>query len=49
MVTFVVDTKGDADLDNDEFIEDSFALIRDAGSHPGFYIDFCEMAADVIG
>lgn len=44
MVTFQVDTKGDSDLENDEFIEDSWSLLKDAGSHPGFYIDFCAEA-----
>ena len=47
--TFQVDTLGDTDLDNDVFIEDSFELLRDAGSHPGFFIDFCEIMVDVIG
>ena len=41
-VTFQVDTQGDTDLDNDVFIEGSWALLKDAGSNPGFYIDFCE-------
>lgn len=44
-VTFQVDTKGDDDLSNDEFLENSFGVLRDAGAHPGFYIDFC---ADLI-
>lgn len=48
-VTFQVDTLGDADLDNDTFVEGSFALLRDAGAHPAFYIDFCQIATDVIG
>ena len=38
--------RGDSDLDNDVFIEGSFALLKDAGRHPGFYIDFCEIASD---
>lgn len=42
--TFQVDTKGDADLGNDEFIDGSWSLLKDAGSHPGFYIDFCAEA-----
>jgi hypothetical protein len=42
VTTFQVDTKGDTDLENDEFIEGSWSLLKDAGSHPGFYIDFCE-------
>jgi hypothetical protein len=44
--TFQVDTKGDTDLDNDVFVEGSFELLKDAGSHPGFYIDFCAMATE---
>ena len=32
--TFLVDTKGDTDLDNDVFIEGSFELLADHGSHP---------------
>jgi hypothetical protein len=44
--TFQDDTKGDADLDNDVFIEGSFSLLGDHGRHPGFYIDFCAFASD---
>ena len=36
MTTFQVDTLGDTDLENDVFIEDSFALLADHGRHPGF-------------
>jgi len=43
---FVVDTQGDQDLDNDVFLDGSFELIKDAGRHPGFYVDFCEIMAD---
>jgi hypothetical protein len=39
--TFQVDTKGDSDLDNDEFIEGSFSVLADNGRHPGYYIDVC--------
>jgi ethanolamine utilization protein EutP (predicted NTPase) len=42
--TFMVDTKGDFDLSNDEFIESSFEVLLDAGAHPGFYLaeeEFC--------
>jgi hypothetical protein len=42
--TFQVDTKGDTDLSNDVFIDGSWSLLKDAGSHPGFYIDFCAEA-----
>lgn len=48
-LTFQVDTMGDADLENDIFIEDSFELLRDSGSHPAFYIEFCDIVTDVIG
>ena len=48
--TFQVDTLGDTDLGNDIFIEDSWQLLKDAGRHPGFYIDFCaEMEAYFFG
>ena len=33
--TFVVDTKGDNDLSNDVFVDGSFELLADHGSHPG--------------
>jgi hypothetical protein len=49
--TFMVDTKGDANLDNDEFVEGSFALLKDAGSHPGFYYDlaaFCDVVEEAL-
>ena len=50
VTTFQVDTKGDSDLENDEFIEGSWSLLKDAGSHPGFYIDFCaEMTTYFLG
>lgn len=45
-LTFQVDTHGDTDLDNDEFIEGSFSLLADHGRHPGFYLDFCELLED---
>jgi len=44
VTTFRVDTQGDTDLSNDVFIEGSWSLLKDAGSHPGFYIDFCAEA-----
>jgi hypothetical protein len=46
---FMVDTLGDTDLDNDVFIEGSFELLAESGSHPGFFIDFCHIATDLIG
>ena len=46
---FTVDTLGDDNLDNDIFIEGTFELLADNGSHPGFYEDFCNIATDLIG
>ena len=46
--SFTIDTKGDRDLDNDEFVEGSFSWL-DHGRHPGFTIDFCAMLNDLIG
>lgn len=34
VTTFQVDTKGDSDLSNDEFIEGSFQLLKERGDHP---------------
>lgn len=48
-VGFSVDTLGDADLDNDIFFDDTFEVVADNGAHPGFYIDFCDLASDLIG
>lgn len=45
--TFQVDTKGDADLSNDEYVEDSWALLADNGSHPFFYFDG-DWCADIV-
>lgn len=45
---FEVDTKGDDDLSNDEGIEGSFQLLDDNGAHPGFYIDFCQVAKELL-
>jgi len=47
--TFVVDTMGDNDLDNDVFVEGSFELLADHGRHPGFYVDYCDVIADYFG
>jgi hypothetical protein len=51
LTTFQVDTKGDDDLGNDEFIEGSWALLDENGSHPGFFFDgdFCEIINELIG
>jgi hypothetical protein len=46
---FTVDTLGDDDLGNDVFIDGSFELLADNGRHPGFYMDFCDLAAHLIG
>lgn len=44
---FQVDTKGDADLSNDEYVDGSWELVADRGSHPGFYVD-CQFAKDLL-
>ena len=53
LTTFQVDTKGDDDLSNDEFIEGSWALLAENGSHPGFFFDFdgdlCDIVNDLLG
>ena len=51
LTTFQVDTKGDDDLSNDEFIEGSWELLAETGSHPGFFFDgdFCDVVTDLIG
>jgi hypothetical protein len=48
---FSVDTKGDDDLSNDEFIEGSYSTLADNGGHPGFYIeDWCaEVVVPLLG
>ena len=46
---FTVDTLGDDNLENDIFIDGSFELLADHGQHPGFYVDFCDIARDLIG
>lgn len=47
--TFVADTLGDNDPDNDVFVDGSFELLADHGSHPAFYVDFCDVIADYFG
>lgn len=51
LTTFQVDTKGDQDLSNDEFIEGSWSLLAENGAHPFFYFDsdWCELVQDLIG
>jgi hypothetical protein len=48
-IGFSVDTKGDDDLSNDEFL--SFEVLRDAGAHPGFYLteeEFCAAVDEAV-
>jgi hypothetical protein len=50
--TLLVDTKGDANLDNDKFIDGSFRVLLDAGRHPGFYLseeEFCAAVNEAMG
>lgn len=50
--SFLVDTHGDADLDNDEFVDGSFRVLMDSGSHPGFTLtedEFCAAVEEAIG
>ena len=50
LTTFQVDTKGDDDLSNDEFVEGSFELLAENGSHPGFFLeDYCAVVQELIG
>jgi hypothetical protein len=51
LTTFQVDTKGDDDLSNDEFIEGSWALLAENGSHEAFFaeIEWCELVNDLLG
>ena len=49
--TFLVDTKGDLNFRNDEFIDGSFRILKDAGRHPGFDIseeDFCAAVEEAM-
>lgn len=48
---FDVDTKGDDDLDNDVFIDDSWSLVADHGAHPFFHMtdeDYCTIVNDLL-
>jgi len=51
LTTFQVDTKGDDDLSNDEFVEGSWQLLADNGSHPFFSFDgdWCDIVNDLVG
>lgn len=44
--TFLFDTLGD-NVPGGNFIEDVDVQVR--GPHPGFFVDFCEVATDLIG
>lgn len=49
---FDVDTKGDDDLDNDEFIEGSDLLLADHGAHPVWHMtgdEYCALVNDLLG
>jgi hypothetical protein len=48
---FDVDTKGDDDLDNDEFIDGTDVLLADRGAHPVWHMtgdDYCAVVADLL-
>ncbi len=48
---FVVDTLGDADIDNDIFADGSLELLADHGSHLGFYLDeagYCGVVESIL-
>jgi len=48
---FDVDTKGDSDLENDEFIEGSDVLLADHGSHPQWHRtqdEYCAIVNDLL-
>ena len=48
---FIVDTKGDDDLENDEFIEGSDVLLADHGSHPQWHRtqdEYCAIVNDLL-
>jgi hypothetical protein len=45
-VTYQMDTQGDTDPENDEFIEGSFEVLANNGPHPNFDVDLCPMLED---
>jgi len=51
LTTFKVDTKGDVDSSNDEFIQGSFELLADDGAHPFWHFDgeWCDVVNDLLG
>ena len=49
--TFLVDTKGDSNLNNDQFIPNSFRMLKDAGKHPDASAtdeEFCAVIEEAI-
>jgi hypothetical protein len=49
--SFLIDTKGDQNLENDVFLDRSFRLLKDAGRHPGFYLEgeeFCALIEEAM-
>jgi hypothetical protein len=47
----LIDTKGDQNLENDVFLDRSFRLLKDAGRHPGFYLEgeeFCALIEEAM-
>jgi hypothetical protein len=49
--TFLVNTKGDSNIHNDVFLEDSFRFVRDAGKHPELTStdeEFCAVVEEAI-
>jgi hypothetical protein len=49
--TFLIDTKGDSNLDNDRFIDGSFRVLKVAGPHPLYGIseeDFCAAVEEAM-
>jgi hypothetical protein len=48
VTTIWVDTKGDDDPENDEFVPGGSAVLTDKGDHAGFFIDFCDDIAPLF-
>lgn len=49
LYTALLDTKGDADPGNDDFLEGTFQVLAGNGAHPGSSTDPCDIANDLIG
>jgi len=50
-ITFLLDTKGDADPANDEYLDDTIQLVRDVGKHPLITqtdAEFCSVIDEAI-